>query len=375
MKHTTPTSDEFQRKLDMRALKRTPLKVLAVDDEPGILELLQTALAEFESCQVSVASSASQALQVIKEAETPFDCLLLDIQMPGTNGIELLRQIRNTPGNSETPAIMLTAMSDRKHVEDAFAEGAFDYVTKPFDFFELRSRMNAAHLLMQERVRSRISSVSVKNLQNVLDYNQQFSFEDPLSVDGLKRCLRYVEFDNYIEQLGRSRLFDSWVTAIRLQDAAFRFDLNDFGEFRRIIADLGKSIQTGTAEAEAIFSYRGSGIYLVVTHGRYCAAKLPSEDQLNQNFAQILAQRNVSGDIRTVMSTPISMRALSKSGALAAFDKAVAKLELREKGAPAGQQATQEQTPYSSNKTKPRGSLFETVLREMYGSQTYLNRG
>ncbi|WP_170788398.1 response regulator [Ruegeria lacuscaerulensis] len=376
MKHSNPDSEQFQRKLEIRALQKTKLRVLVVDDEPSILELLQAALAEFENCDISAASSATEALALIEATGTPFDCFLLDIQMPGINGIELLRRIRQMPEHADAPAIMLTAMSDRKHVEEAFLEGAFDYVTKPFDFFELRSRMNAAHLLMQERIKARRSSASVQSLRAELDSTQQFSFDDPLSIDGLERCLRYVEFDNYIEQLSRGCLYDSWVVAVKLQDADFRFDLNDFSAFRRAISDLGRSIEKTTKLSQAVFSYRGSGVFLVVVHGREAASDLPAEEELNQLFGAMLADRGVSGSVRAVKGAAIAMRSISKSGAFSAMNNAIEKVQEREV-ALRKVEAPEAELRSKSNVVKmdkPRTSLFETVLQEMYGSQTYLAR-
>ncbi len=376
MKHSNPGKEQFQRKLESRALQKATMRVLAVDDEPGILELLQAALSEVENCDILVASSADEALQTIQSCDAAFDCFLLDIQMPGTNGIELLRRIRRIPEHADTPAIMLTAMSDRRYVEEAFLVGAFDYITKPFDFFELRSRMNAAHHLMQERIKARRTSASVKNLREELDYSQQFSFEDPLSIDGLRRFLRYVEFDNYVEQLSRGRLFESCAVAIKLQDAEFRFDLNDFGAFRRAITDLGRSVELATKEAESVFSYRGSGVFLVVAHGRDRAAMLPKEDQLNSVFAEVLSDRGGVGSMRAVIGAPVSMRSISKAGAFAAMNSAVENVNGREQAYRKGFDAEPlfHCEAAGSRKVKSHKRLFDTVLREMYGNQTYLAR-
>ncbi|WP_420584946.1 response regulator [Ruegeria sp.] len=372
MRHSTLGHDRFQNKLELRALRQVTLNVLVVDDEPSILELLQSALPELENCAVSVAASADAALQMIKTAEAPFDCLLLDIQMPGTNGIELLRQLRKTPGNLETPVIMLTAMDDQKHIEEAFLEGAFDYITKPFDFFELRSRMNAAHLLMMERIRAKTSSASIQDLRNELEFNQQFSFEDPLSIEGLERCLRYVEFDHYIDQLSRGRRSDSWVTAVKLQGAEYRFDLIEFGAFRRLISDIAQRIDVISHRTEGVFCYRGSGVFLIVTHGRGLTSQLPTEDILNRDLKQAVSD----GCLSAVMSSPVSMRSFSKSGAIAAMNQALEKVNSREsalgKSAAVHTHMKLENTPILEEKST--GRLFDTVLREMYGDTTYLDR-
>ncbi|MEM7321242.1 MAG: response regulator, partial [Pseudomonadota bacterium] len=95
MNKPNPGKDQFEKKLERRALKSQALRVLVVDDEPSILELLKTALATFDNYEVSIANSAANALKQITSGDQPFDCLLLDIQMPEMTGIELLREIRS----------------------------------------------------------------------------------------------------------------------------------------------------------------------------------------------------------------------------------------------------------------------------------------
>ncbi|MCU9840554.1 response regulator [Ruegeria sp. WL0004] len=373
MKHSNPGRDQFQKKLELRAQSQKPLKVLIVDDDASILELLQTALTSFGNCKVSVANSAVQALKKIETSDTPYECFLLDIQMPQVNGIDLLRRIRDLPQHRETSVIMITAMSERHYVEEAFLEGATDYVTKPFDFLELRSRINTAYLLTQERMKAQRTLASAKFLQDELDFNQQINFDDPFSIEGLNRCLRYVEFDNYIEQLSRGRLFDSSVVAVKLQDAEFFFDLSKSGDYRRAISDLAKAIQMTTKDANAIFSYRASGVFLVVTHGKDATSAIPSEERLNQVFGTIIGNRSATGWLRVLISDRVSMRSLSKAGAAAALNKAIQGVDKRE-------QALQSQgnEPLADDGTEPalqvveRRRVYERVMFELFGEDSYL---
>ncbi|SDE57545.1 Response regulator receiver domain-containing protein [Ruegeria marina] len=355
-------------------MKQKSLKVLVVDDEPSILELLKTALSSFGNCTVTAANSAAGALKILEKTEVPFECFLLDIQMPTMNGIELLRRIRSLPQYSETPVIMLTAMSERKYVEEAFLEGATDYVTKPFDFLELRSRINSAHLLMQERLKAQKTMESARFLREELDYNQQFNLEDPLSIEGLDRFLRYVEFDNYIEQLSRGRLFDSWVTAIKLQDAEFYFDLSNCGDFRRAIADIGAAIQKTTKDSDAVFSYRGNGVFLVVTHGKEATIALPLEERLNQVFQTILGNRRASGWLRALIGERVSMRSLSKAGAFSAMNKATKNVDMREAALRKDVEAHPEEDGLvePASQEKERRRIYERVMLELFGKDCYL---
>lgn len=141
----------IQSKTETRAKNQSCLRILVVDDEPSILTLVKTALESRENYQISIASSARVAINTIESAEQPFDCFLFDIQMPDIDGIELLRKVRGIPEYTDTPVLVLTAMTDRKYVDDAFMDGANDYVTKPFDFLDLLRRIEVVHSLVMSR--------------------------------------------------------------------------------------------------------------------------------------------------------------------------------------------------------------------------------
>jgi len=113
-------------------------KILVVDDEVGIREMLSDALglAGFE-CEVAI--DGYDALKILRT--DPVDLIICDINMPRMNGYELLERIREQ-GN-DTPALMLTARQDRNDVTRGLKLGADDYVTKPFGLEELILRVNA----------------------------------------------------------------------------------------------------------------------------------------------------------------------------------------------------------------------------------------
>jgi DNA-binding NtrC family response regulator len=102
--------------------------ILVVDDDADIREILTDCLASLGS-SVSTASSGQQCLDLV-DREDP-DLVLLDIELPDTNGIELLKKIRRT-GNDST-VIMITAYGTVDRAVQAMKEGAFDFITKPFE--------------------------------------------------------------------------------------------------------------------------------------------------------------------------------------------------------------------------------------------------
>jgi two-component system alkaline phosphatase synthesis response regulator PhoP len=115
-------------------------KVLIVDDEPDIVELLQYNL-EKEGYEVQTASSGKKALSVAKNFIP--DLILMDIMMPEMDGVETCRQLRERPEMANTYIIFLTARSEEYSEIAAFDVGADDFLTKPIRPRALMSRINA----------------------------------------------------------------------------------------------------------------------------------------------------------------------------------------------------------------------------------------
>ena len=112
-------------------------RVLAVDDDPEILDLLRRGLAT-EGFDVRVAADGNAALKSL--AERPTDVVVLDVMMPGLDGLAVIRRIRET---SDVPVLFLSA---RERVRDRIAgldAGGDDYLPKPFAFGELVARLRA----------------------------------------------------------------------------------------------------------------------------------------------------------------------------------------------------------------------------------------
>ena len=122
---------------DKKTDKSQPL-LLVVDDEPGVRQSLQ--LVFNKAYRVIEAPSAEDAIQKTTE-ENP-DVVLLDIMMPGTDGLAVLKQIKSANGDCQV--IMLTGLNTARTAFAAKGTGAFDYVTKPFDIEELRLRVEHA---------------------------------------------------------------------------------------------------------------------------------------------------------------------------------------------------------------------------------------
>jgi adenylate cyclase len=111
--------------------------VLAVDDQPPNLRLLDAVLSP-RGYRVVTATSGEQALRMLSEAVP--DLVLLDIVMPGIDGYQVCRQIRDNPATAFLPVVMITASGDQEKIS-AIRAGADDFVSKPFDQGELLARV------------------------------------------------------------------------------------------------------------------------------------------------------------------------------------------------------------------------------------------
>jgi len=120
----------------MNRMKENSTKVLVVDDEPNIVELLTVSL-KFQGFEVATATSGLQALEVAPEFKP--DAFILDVMMPGMDGFELLPKLRSL--GFEGPVLFLTAKDAVEHRIHGLTIGADDYVTKPFSLEEVITRL------------------------------------------------------------------------------------------------------------------------------------------------------------------------------------------------------------------------------------------
>src|SRR5947209_2050657 len=108
-------------------------KILLVDDEPGMLRYIRTLL-EVDNHDVETASTGEEALQKVEKGLEP-NLVLLDLLMPGIDGLETLEKLRKLQPNVKV--VMLSCVNDTKKVVQAIRLGAVDYITKPFQKAEL----------------------------------------------------------------------------------------------------------------------------------------------------------------------------------------------------------------------------------------------
>ena len=113
-------------------------RILLVDDEQDILDLLHEHFAK--DCDVETAADGMTALAIVR-ARRP-DVIFLDINMPGINGVDVLKSVKEL--DATIPVLMITANADNTLAAEAIKRGAFSYVPKPFDMKYLNHLVAAA---------------------------------------------------------------------------------------------------------------------------------------------------------------------------------------------------------------------------------------
>jgi DNA-binding response OmpR family regulator len=118
--------------------QRRQIRILLADDDDTIVTIVQTAL-RLDGFEVVRTHDGEEALRFGREQE--FDLVLLDVEMPLLDGFAVCRELRADPRLAALPILMLTAQRDREGLLTGFAQGATDYLVKPFEVAQLRARV------------------------------------------------------------------------------------------------------------------------------------------------------------------------------------------------------------------------------------------
>lgn len=239
------------------------MKFLIVDDDELMLEILSTALEVAGHEDVTKATGGEAALRAIQQADIPFDCFLLDIQMPIIDGVDLCSRIRRIPDYLKTPIIMVTAMSELNYINRAFKAGATDYITKPFEIVEVQARVGMAERLVAETRQGDNSNNSLDALTKSILNDQKTPLEHPVAVDDIDTFLALTTFENYIEQLRSGKYYSSGFCALQVRNIKYVHQHASGVEFNQIIADISDAIADNIYTGDVFFTYAGNGFFVL----------------------------------------------------------------------------------------------------------------
>lgn len=225
--------------------------ILAVDDEENILELIRYNL-EFNGYKVISANSGEKALELLEQ--NTVDLCLLDLMLPGIDGMEVLRNIRSNNTYKKLPVIILTAKSDEISKVVGLEVGADDYLSKPFGVHELLARIKAV-LRRSEGTFAEKESVEEEKIQ--VDHIVINKTRRSVTVDDTDVDLSLKEFDLlYLLAKNRGIVF----TRDKLLEKIWGYDYS--GETRTVdvhIRNLRKKIEIDDNNPIYIKTVRGVG--------------------------------------------------------------------------------------------------------------------
>ena len=141
-------------------------KILIVDDEPGARDTLEALLSP-EGYQLYFACNGREGLEKAN-ALTP-SLILLDVMMPEMDGFEVCRRVRANPVLAQVPIVMITALDDRDSRLEGIEAGADDFLSKPFDFNEMRARVRT--ILRLDRYRKLLDDCTLTTLKLLIDHD------------------------------------------------------------------------------------------------------------------------------------------------------------------------------------------------------------
>ncbi|MGM1045741.1 MAG: ATP-binding protein [Bacillota bacterium] len=216
------------KQVTLPEMSRNRPLLLIVDDDPVNLQVLEAILPPDEY-DLTMATSGKEALAVLDTRE--WDLVISDIMMPQMSGYELTRRIRERFTLTELPVLLLTARSQPKDIQSGFLAGANDYVTKPVEALEIRSRIEALTTIKQtvrEQLRleaawlqaqiqphflfnalnavTALSDIDLDKMRNLLDefshfLRNKFRFQDTDGLVLIEEELSLVRSYLYIEQV------------------------------------------------------------------------------------------------------------------------------------------------------------------------------
>lgn len=223
----------------------TRKKVLVVDDERDLVDIVAFNLRR-EQYDVLTAYDGESAIEIARR--DPPDLVILDLMLPGMNGLEVCRRLRQEPRTAQTPIVMLTAKGEETDAVIGLSQGADDYIRKPFGVKELMARC-AAHLRAKQRA-------AEDDVPRVLRFGELVIDSDRFvaTLHGSELPLTTTEFKllrHLVAKKGRVFTRNDLLDSVRGPDAivvdrtidvhvaAVRRKLGDYGDYLMTVRGVG----------------------------------------------------------------------------------------------------------------------------------------
>ncbi|SDH04486.1 response regulator [Sulfitobacter delicatus] len=307
------------------------MKILLVDDDPLILELVPLMAAKLGYDNITAVSSAEQAWHLLNNGNVIYDCLLFDIVMPGMDGVELCGLTRTIASYRKTPIIMLTLMAGQDYIDRAFKAGATDYVTKPIGVVELGARLRMATEVVTARQNVSAENIAPSKPPLKATYAHPFNFTSEIEITGFKKLVSYEALGNYLAQLSRAGLRGSQVIAVTMDQGEGVYTRGSPDEFDYAVYETADAICEALETSDFLASYTGSGIFVVVV----AQGSSPPLRDIEREIQYLLDEKDLEYDdgspldITVSVGSPVIPSLNNAQSAIRTCDRAIARAQHR----------------------------------------------
>lgn len=282
------------------------MTVWIVDDSPFIREMMERLLRVDQDIETRTFEDASSVVAYFvrgESAEPAPDLILMDLHMPGLNGIEACREIKRTAAGSETPLLVVTASEESVLLQEAFAAGASDFIKKPLDPVILRSRVRHGLRLRSELLQRKEKEARLLEAQMELS-RMNLKLQHLATTDGLTGISNRRSFDERLdEEWRRARRDDSPLTLILLDIDEFKRYNDSYGHvagdacLRGLASVLTDSVHRA---ADFVARYGGEEFAIILPDSRLEGALIVAESIAHRLRQLAIAHEMCGSGIVTV---------------------------------------------------------------------------
>lgn len=305
------------------------MQILSVDDDEFILEILSESILALGYPQALLANNGANALKLLEDRSSNIDCVLLDIQMPEMDGVQVCSALRKLPHHRNTPVIMLTAMADQDYVNRAFEVGATDYLTKPFELVELKTRVGIAERLVNETKEDEGKHGAFNPSSERPKAPQKVAISEPYVIKDIPGCIGFQAFENYVHQLQRGAYYSLTVTALRISNISILHERCSPVEFINLLVDVAEAISDNSPGQIRLFGYCGNGNFICasdhhdhVIQEEFCFYAMNTISEMG-----LVLGNGMPLDVELTQGKGIRPGVFSKAGSTSILEKAVHEVE------------------------------------------------
>ena len=276
-----------------------PGHLLVVDDNEMNRDLLSRRLSK-KGYRVQVAEGGVRALEMIED-ET-FDVIHLDIMMPGMDGMEVLRRVRGDHGPDELPVIMATAKTESEDIVAALKLGANDYVTKPFDFPVVLTRVQTQLAVKKGRdALAKAHQRMKKDLEAAARIQQTLLPAQNVDVPGVRCAWRYVPCDELAGDTLNVIPLGEGITGL------YVLDVSGHGVPSSLLSVILSRLMSGAPDSSSVLRTRrdGSSESSIATPAEVAgelSQRFPYNKETFQYFTMVYATLDVDRRLFTYVS-------------------------------------------------------------------------